>query len=184
MSLEAQKTEARRAAFARRKQAHAAQSGASASVLSDVLAGYRGAPVAGFMPIGTEIDPSPALAEASAHGPVGLPVIQAAGAPLRFALYTPGMQMVEGAFKALIPAERTWMVPEIVIVPLVAWDAQGGRLGYGGGFYDRTLEGLRARRPTIAVGFAFDAQEMPEGPIEDTDQKLDFIVTESGVRAF
>jgi 5-formyltetrahydrofolate cyclo-ligase len=96
MSLEAQKTEARRAAFARRKRAHPAQSGTNAGVLSEVLAGYRGAPVAGFMPIGTEIDPSPALAEACAHGPVGLPVIEAAGLPLRFALYVPGMQMVEG----------------------------------------------------------------------------------------
>jgi 5-formyltetrahydrofolate cyclo-ligase len=67
---------------------------------------------------------------------------------------------------------------------LVAFDGRGFRLGYGGGFYDRTLEGLRAKRPTIAVGFAFDAQEMAQVPIEDTDQKLDFIVTESGVRAF
>ena len=184
MSLEAQKTEARRAAFARRKQAHAAQGGASACVLSDVLAGYRGAPVAGFMPIGTEIDPSPALSEASAHGPVGLPVIEAAGAPLRFALYTPGMQMVEGAFKALIPVELTWMVPEIVIVPLVAWDAQGGRLGYGGGFYDRTLEGLRARGPVLAIGFAFNAQQAEALPLEPTDQPLDMIVTEDRIVQF
>jgi 5-formyltetrahydrofolate cyclo-ligase len=184
MSLEAQKTEARRAAFAWRKRAHAAQSGTNAGVLSEVLAGYRGAPVAGFMPIGTEIDPSPALAEACAHGPVGLPVIEAAGLPLRFALYVPGMQMIEGAFKALIPEKITWMVPEIVIVPLVAWDAQGGRLGYGGGYYDRTLEGLRARGPVLAIGFAFNVQKAEALPLEPTDQPLDMIVTEDRIVQF
>jgi 5-formyltetrahydrofolate cyclo-ligase len=103
---------------------------------------------------------------------------------LRFALYTPGMKMVEGAFKALIPVELTWMVPEIVIVPLVAWDAQGGRLGYGGGFYDRTLEGLRARGPVLAIGFAFNAQQAEALPLEPTDQPLDMIVTEDRIVQF
>jgi 5-formyltetrahydrofolate cyclo-ligase len=66
----------------------------------------------------------------------------------------------------------------------VGFDARGYRLGYGGGFYDRTLEGLRAKRPTLAVGFAFDAQEMPEVPIDQFDQRLDAMVTESGLRLF
>ena len=135
-------------------------------------------------PLGPKLIPSSALAEASAHGPVGLPVIEAAGAPLRFALYEPGMPMVEGAFKALIPAELTWMVPEIVIVPLVAWDVQGGRLGYGGGYYDRTLEGLRARGPVLAIGFAFNAQQADALPLEPTDQPLDMIVTEDRIVQF
>jgi 5-formyltetrahydrofolate cyclo-ligase len=72
----------------------------------------------------------------------------------------------------------------VVIVPLLAFDARGYRLGYGGGFYDRTLETLRARRPTLAVGFAFAAQEVAEVPIEATDQRLDAVVTEEGVRLF
>ena len=92
--------------------------------------------------------------------------------------------MLEGEFGALIPAEGAWIEPEVLIVPLLAFDARGFRLGYGGGFYDRTLEGLRARRPTLALGFAFAAQEMDEVPIEDTDQPLDAIVTETGVRLF
>jgi 5-formyltetrahydrofolate cyclo-ligase len=66
----------------------------------------------------------------------------------------------------------------------VAFDGQGGRLGYGGGFYDRTLERLRAKRPTLAIGFAFDAQEADSLPLEPTDQPLDMIVTESGVHEF
>jgi len=68
--------------------------------------------------------------------------------------------------------------PELVIVPLVAFTRAGGRLGYGGGFYDRTLELLRAKRATLAIGFAYSAQECAELPLEATDQPLDMIVTE------
>lgn len=176
------KAEARKAAFAARKEAFARGQGQSAEILADVLAAHRGKALAGYMPMRTEIDPLPAMA---AHqGPVGVPVILGPGQALKFREWTPGCAMEEGAFRAFIPVEGAWVEPEVVIVPLVAFDARGYRLGYGGGFYDRTLEGLRARRPTIAVGFAFDAQEMAEVPIEDTDQKLDFIVTETGVRTF
>ena len=92
--------------------------------------------------------------------------------------------MMPGEFGAAIPAEGAWIEPEVLIVPLLAFDARGYRLGYGGGFYDRTLEGLRARGPVLAVGFAFDAQEVAEVPTEPTDQRLDAVVTESGVRLF
>ena len=67
-------------------------------------------------------------------------------------------------------------------MPLLAFDARGYRLGYGGGFYDRTLEGLRARGPVCAVGFAYGAQEVAQVPTEPTDQPLDLIVTEAGAR--
>jgi 5-formyltetrahydrofolate cyclo-ligase len=67
---------------------------------------------------------------------------------------------------------------------MLAFDARGYRLGYGGGFYDRTLEMLRARRPTLAVGFAFAAQEVDEVPIDPFDQQLDAVVTEEGVTEF
>jgi 5-formyltetrahydrofolate cyclo-ligase len=73
------------------------------------------------------------------------------------------------------------MEPEILIVPLLAFNRTGGRLGYGGGFYDRTLEMLRAKRPTLAIGFAFAGQETDDLPLEPTDQPLDLIVTEQGV---
>ena len=89
--------------------------------------------------------------------------------------------MVVGEFQAPIPAEIEWMIPEIIIVPLVAWDVRGGRLGYGGGFYDRTLEGLRNRGPVLAIGFAFNAQQADDLPLEPSDQLLDMIVTEDRV---
>jgi 5-formyltetrahydrofolate cyclo-ligase len=103
------------------------------------------------------------------------------GQPLKFREWSPGCAMVEGEFGAWIPAEGAWIEPEVLIVPLVGFDRRGFRLGYGGGFYDRTLELLRARRPTLAVGFAFAAQELPEVPIEPTDQRLDAILTETGL---
>ena len=180
MSLAEAKAEARRAAFARRREAHALARGA-AGRLSEVLAGHRGVPLAGYMPIRTEIDPLPAMEEAAAHGPVAVPVIEAEGLPLLFHRWEPGAEMVAGPFGAAVPATAIALEPEIVIVPLVAFTRQGWRLGYGGGFYDRTLEGLRNRRPTLAIGFAYAAQEAPDLPLEPTDQPLDLIVTEAEV---
>jgi 5-formyltetrahydrofolate cyclo-ligase len=173
---------ARNTAYAVRKPAFAAGQGQAAEILADFLAGQAGKVLSGYMPMRTEIDPLPAMA---AHqGPVGVPVIIGKGLPLRFREWTPGARMVEGAFKALIPEEGVWVEPEVLIVPMLAFDARGYRLGYGGGFYDRTLEGLRARGPVLAVGFAFAAQEVAEVPTDATDQRLDAVVTEKGVRVF
>ncbi|WP_424984533.1 5-formyltetrahydrofolate cyclo-ligase [Microbulbifer sp. S227A] len=178
------KTAARKAAFARRRTAFDAADGAGAGRLSELLAGYRGVPLAGYLPIRTEIDPLPAMAEAAAHGPVGLPVIEAAAQPLRFSRWEPDMPLRDNAFGTRVPLHDDFLEPEMLIVPLVAFDAKGGRLGYGGGFYDRTLEQLRARRATLAIGFAFDAQEAEALPLEATDQALDFLVTESRILTF
>lgn len=176
------KAQARAAAFAARKAAFAAGQGQAAEILADFLAGQAGKVLSGYMPMRTEIDPLPAMA---AHqGPVGVPVIAGRALPLRFREWWPGCRLVEGAFKALVPAEGAWVEPEVLIVPLLAWDARGYRLGYGGGFYDRTLAGLRAKGPVLAVGFAFAAQEVAEVPTDATDQRLDAVVTEKGVTAF
>jgi 5-formyltetrahydrofolate cyclo-ligase len=136
------------------------------------------------MPIRTEISPLAAMTEAAAYGPVGVPVIREAGQPLWFSRWEPECALVDGPFGAQVPALCQEMVPEIVVVPLVAFDRNGGRLGYGGGFYDRTLEGLRARGPVLAIGFAFGAQEAEDLPLEPTDQPLDMIVTERDVLTF
>lgn len=89
--------------------------------------------------------------------------------------------METGAFGAKIPSDGDLISPEVLIVPLVAFSRAGGRLGYGGGFYDRTLQALRAKKPTLAIGFAYAAQEQNDLPLEPTDQPLDLIVTEQGV---
>lgn len=182
--LTALKAAARKAAFARRKLVFDNAPPGAAGLLSEVLAGYRGVALSGYMPIRTEIDPVPTMAEAAAHGMVAVPVIQRAGLPLLFSRWEPGCALKEGPFGAKIPEVDDFIEPEILIVPLVAFDAQGGRLGYGGGFYDRTLEGLRSRRPTLAIGFAYDAQEAEGLPLEETDQPLDMMVTESRVLTF
>ena len=176
------KAAARTAAFARRKVAFSAGQGQAAEILADVLSAHQGKALAGYMPMRTEINPLPAM---SAHqGLVGVPVIMAAATPLKFREWGPGVAMVAGDFGALIPAEGAWVTPQVVIVPLLAFDSRGFRLGYGGGFYDRTLQGLRAKGPVLAIGFAFAAQEVDAVPTDDFDQRLDLIVTEAGPRWF
>lgn len=173
---------ARKLAFGARRTAFAAGQGQAAELLADLLSVHHGKALAGYMPMRTEIDPLRAM---SAHqGPVGVPVILAAATPLRFREWGPGALMVPGEFGAAIPVEGAWVEPEMLIVPLLAFDARGYRLGYGGGFYDRTLQDLRARHTTLAIGFAFAAQEVDEVPIDGFDQRLDAVVTEEGVRWF
>lgn len=179
------KTAARKAAFARRAEAHRADPGGADRWLREVLGARRGVPLAGYLPIRTEIDPRPAMAEAAMHGPVAVPVIAGPGRPLRFSRWTPNCRLREGPFGAMVPEVDEFIEPEVLIVPLVAFDRAGGRLGYGGGFYDRTLEKLRARRRTVAIGFAYAAQEADEAlPLESTDQPLDMVATEAGVIGF
>ena len=172
----------RKAAFVGRKAAFAAGQGQAAGLLAEYLAGVSSLALAGYMPMRTEIDPLPAMA--GHRGPVGVPVIMARAAPLRFRVWRPDCVMIAGDFGALIPAEGDWIEPAVLIVPLLAFDARGYRLGYGGGFYDRTLAALRARGPVTAVGFAFAAQEVDTVAIDDFDQRLDVVVTERDVRVF
>ena len=182
MTLIEFKAEARREAFARRKLAHEGRGADVARHLSGVLEAQRGRVLAGYMPMRTEIDCLPAMAaHVAAGGRVGVPVIPGAAMPLKFREWHPKVAMVAGEFGALIPEHGDWLVPGVLVVPLLSFDARGFRLGYGGGFYDRTLEGLRAKGPVLAIGFAYAAQQVAEVPIEPTDQSLDLIVTEHGV---
>ena len=177
------KTEARMAAFARRKAAHGrGLDRAAQGALTACLKDYAGRPLAGYMPIRTEVNPLPVMADWV--GAVGVPVIRGAGEPLDFHRWTSSARMVAGPFGALVPEDREDVTPEVLIVPLVAFDAEGYRLGYGGGFYDRTLALLRAEGPVVAIGFAYAAQEADNLPREATDQRLDAIATEAGVRWF
>ncbi len=89
--------------------------------------------------------------------------------------------MGPGPFGAQVPAGGDWLRPDLLVVPLLAFDAAGRRLGYGGGFYDRTLAGLRAAGPVRAIGFGYAAQQVDEVPADATDELLDAMVTETGV---
>lgn len=171
--------------YARRKLAHAADRAASLAARDHFMAArlHTGAEIiSGFRPIRTEIDVTPLMLALHAAGHrLCVPVIEGAGRPLRFRAWSPDAAMVEGAFGALVPAAGDWLEPQLLIAPLLAFDAAGWRLGYGGGFYDRTLEGLRAKRRTLAVGFAYSVQQVDDVPREPTDQRLDAIVTEQGL---
>ncbi|SIO56698.1 5-formyltetrahydrofolate cyclo-ligase [Rhodovulum sp. ES.010] len=176
------KAEMRAAAQRRRADLHdPARGTAAAGRLVGFLAPQTGRPAAGYMPMRSETDPLPAMAALAAQGPVGVPIIERKAAPLAFHLWTPDGALVPGPFGARVPAEGVAMVPEVLIVPLLAFDRTGARLGYGGGFYDRTLQALRARGPVLAVGYAYAGQEVPRVPVEPTDQLLDAIVTEDEV---
>jgi 5-formyltetrahydrofolate cyclo-ligase len=183
--LAGEKATLRRAMYARRKAAKAADPGAAGAARECFLAAglTAGAPiVSGYRPIRTEIDPTPLMEALIAAGHrLCVPVIEGAGRPLAFREWTPETPMTEGAFGAEVPAEGDWLEPGLVIAPLLAFDRRGFRLGYGGGFYDRTLARLRALRPTRAVGLAYAAQEVEAVPAGPTDARLDAIVTERAV---
>jgi 5-formyltetrahydrofolate cyclo-ligase len=148
------------------------------------LAGRPATTLAGYWPIGDELDPRPALLRLAAAGHViCLPVTGRRDEALRFRRWDPGKALVPAGFGTLAPAEDApECTPELLLMPLLAFDAAGNRLGYGAGHYDRTLAGL-AVRPTC-IGLAFAAQEVDTVPREAHDRPMDMIITERGPRPF
>jgi 5-formyltetrahydrofolate cyclo-ligase len=142
----------------------------------------RDAIVSGFCAIGDEIDPLVLLTKLNADGHrVCLPVMQGKGLPLLFRTWKPGDPMKATIWGIAEPLPTASLLePDVLLVPLLAFDSMGYRLGYGGGFYDRTLAELRARKPVIAIGLAFDEQRVDSLPHVDYDQPLDWVLTPSG----
>ena len=140
----------------------------------------EGAAVSGFWPIGGEIDLTPLLRALAARGhAIALPVVVGRDRPLVFRAWREGDEMSEGAWGIREPLERApEIAPRVLLVPLLAFDRAGYRLGYGGGFYDRSLEGLRARGAVTAIGAAWAGQEVPAVPHGAHDQPLDWMLTE------
>jgi len=139
-----------------------------------------------YIAIGEEADPAPLLRELRLRGhSIALPRVTGRGLPLDFHLYQPGAGLVAGGFGLSEPA-REWpkISPKLLVVPLLAFDAHGYRIGYGAGFYDHTLRKLRSTGQVLAVGYAFAVQEFASIPHDDDDEKLDWIVTENGARKF
>ena len=142
--------------------------------------------VSAYFAIGDEADPAPLLEMLRAGGKrVALPRVAGRGKPLDFHLYEEGAELVRGGFGLSEPS-RDWpkVDPDVLAVPLLAFDGLGYRIGYGAGFYDRTLAKLRASKRVIAAGYAFSAQEFATIPHDEHDERLDWIVTELGARAF
>lgn len=182
--LKAAKAAARAAAKARRKAAHGTVDPTPALAALEALAAqHPGAVIAGYSAIGTELDPAPALARLAAIHPICLPVTHGRERPLSFHRWAPGAAMGDAGFGTAAPLEAPELIPDLVILPLLAFDRAGGRMGYGAGHYDRTLAALRARAPgaVAAWGLAYGAQEAPHLPQEATDQRLDGVITEAGL---
>jgi 5-formyltetrahydrofolate cyclo-ligase len=151
-------------------------------------AAQRGLPVAvadgmivsGFMPIRSEISPLPLLrrlAEAGAR--LALPAIAGRGRPLAMRRWSFGAPLQRGQWGIREPGpEAEAVIPDLLIVPLAAFDRRGGRIGYGAGYYDMTIAQARAAKPACAIGLAFAAQEVEEVPMLSHDQRLDFVLTE------
>ncbi|MDP5307177.1 5-formyltetrahydrofolate cyclo-ligase [Paracoccus spongiarum] len=129
-----------------------------------------------YWPMRGEADPRPGLA--GHRGPLCLPVVTGKAVPLVFRAWH-GEALVPGPFGTSHPAESAApLTPEVLVVPLAAFDRAGHRIGYGGGYYDRTLQLLRESGPVTAIGLAFASQEIARIPSEPFDQLLDLIVTD------
>ncbi len=146
------------------------------------LAPTPGTAISGFASLADELDCGPLLLRLAGEGMrLALPVVQGKALPLLFRAWTPGDVMGSGVWGIAEPGEDSPVVePDILLVPLLAFDRTGRRIGYGGGFYDRTLRQLRARKPIVAVGLAYDEQRVDAVPHLDYDERLDWVLTPSG----
>ncbi len=178
------KAEARKSAFAIRKSAHAQglDEAANRNLLGQ-LALYRDSKViSAYMPIRTEVSPLSTMTILHGQGKrICVPVIQGNEKPLLFREWTPDVMMVDGPFGAAVPENGAFLEPDVLITPLLAFDLECYRLGYGGGFYDRSFEQLGQQKQVIGLGFAYSAQRVAQVPRNATDHQLDAIVTETSV---
>jgi len=138
--------------------------------------------VSGFIPYRSEIDITGLLAVlANNNYQTCLPIVIAQGQPLIFRNWQPGDETIPGAWDIPVPLPTAELAePDIMLVPLLAYDKSGFRLGYGGGFYDRTISGLKKSKAVTTIGVAYSAQEVDQVPTNEHDQKLDWILTEKG----
>ncbi len=181
-----EKTILRREGLARRDTLPAAERAKAAEAIAarpfpvPVLPGTI---ASGFMPMKSEINPIPLLRKlADAGARLALPVVAGKGKPLIMRAWALGEPLTAGVWGIREPKpEAPEVEPDILIVPLLAFDRSGHRVGYGAGYYDMTIDALRRKKPTLAIGIAFAVQEIDAVPITPRDVRLDLVLTEREV---
>jgi 5-formyltetrahydrofolate cyclo-ligase len=182
-TVDSLKGQIRRDAVARRDALPAAERAAAAVTIAArplPVAVRPGAIVAGFSPLKSEINPLPLMrAFAAASATLALPVVAGRGKPLTMRAWNFGEPLVSGVWGIREPpASAPEVFPDVLIVPLLAFDRTGHRIGYGAGYYDMTIARLRSVKPVIALGIAYAAQEMAQIPTTPRDAALDLVLTE------
>lgn len=159
---------------------------AGADAIARIGLGFAAVPeravVSAYAAMGAELDPAALLHRLAGEGfRTALPVITQLGSPLMFRAWQPGDPLVPRRWGILEPDDSSPEVePDVLLVPLLAFDRRGGRLGYGGGYYDLTLARLRAVKPVVAIGLAFAEQELDAVPLLPHDERLDWVLTPGG----
>ena len=184
-SIDAQKQAFRKQAKAARLEAYH-QTPEAGQLIAQQLLGLtfpNGANISAFWPLAEELDTLPLLHALHEQGhQMLLPVMLGAGKPLAFGTWQPGDRLKEAAFKTLEPSDdKARLAPDIMLCPLLAFDRRGYRMGYGGGFYDRSIAQLQQQGELLTIGIAFAAQEVATIPTGEYDMPLDMIVTEKEV---
>jgi len=187
--VHAEKVELRRAAIARRDALPAEVRQAAAETIAARAFPIPITPVmivSGFMPMRSEINPLPLMRKLQGQGArLALPVVAGRGKPLVMREWTFGAPLQAGVWGIRQPApEAAALDPDILLVPLLAFDRAGYRIGYGAGYYDLTIARLRARKAVIAVGLGFAVQEIAAVPATPRDARLDLVLTEREVIDF
>jgi 5-formyltetrahydrofolate cyclo-ligase len=182
-TIDDQKTQLRTEALARRGALPAEVRVAAAEAIAArpfPIAVPEGAIVSGFMPLKSEINPLPLMrALAGAGARLALPCIAGRGKPLTMRAYAFGDEFARGQWGIREPLPAAAEVePDILIVPLAAFDKTGNRIGYGAGYYDMTINVLRAKKRITAIGIAFAVQQFPAVPATERDERLDLVLTE------
>lgn len=147
---------------------------------------WNGVVVAGYAPIGSEIDPRPWMQTLVSAGAVtALPVMRQEVEPLVFRRWSAGDPLEVRRHDVSEPLDTAPLVrPDVVLVPLLAFDRRGHRLGYGAGYYDRTISDLQSTGRVWTIGLAYSAQEVDRVPVDGFDQAVDAVVTETGIQIF
>lgn len=184
MDLAAAKAALRKEALARREgiseNEARAFAGRLAALGAQLVAERRPASISAFWSIGAEPSTFPLLeALQQRNVATALPIIEGRGKPLTFRLWKKGEPLAEAKWGIKEPVgDAQEVFPDLLFVPLAAFDRSGNRLGYGAGFYDRTIARLRRMKPITTIGVAFAIQEVASVPTDETDEKLNFVLTD------